>query len=80
MFQRLHNSPTALMSIILGQETILPISEPDDSTPTFTEKELSFYDGTKDPKVRTPGISAPRNPPGPPPHEDPHEGSYQSSL
>eukprot|EP00976_Prorocentrum_cordatum_P049686 1002695-Prorocentrum_minimum.AAC.1 len=52
--QRLHNSPTALVNVMLGQETILPISEPDDTTPAFTAKELSYYDGRKDPKVRPP--------------------------
>jgi hypothetical protein len=51
--RRLHSSPSALVTVLLGQETLLPVSEPDDSTPTFTAEELSFYNRVKDPKVVT---------------------------
>mmetsp|Transcript_27160 Transcript_27160/g.59357 ORF Transcript_27160/g.59357 Transcript_27160/m.59357 type:complete len:255 (+) Transcript_27160:174-938(+) len=48
--RRLHRSSTGVvLSVMLGKEELLPITEPDDSTPTFTLKELAFYDGINEP-------------------------------
>lgn len=38
--RRLHNKSNALVTVVMGREEMLPISEPDDSTPTFTVSAL----------------------------------------